>query len=61
MSWYATQAAVPEQIGEILALIREHGPNPWNFLPEVELRRRAALARVQMRRTVCVLRRDASA
>lgn len=37
MSRYVTQAAVPAQIGEILALIREHGPNPWNYLPEVEL------------------------
>lgn len=37
MSRYVTQAAVPAQIGEILTLIREHGPNPWNYLPEREL------------------------
>ncbi|WP_222423695.1 GNAT family N-acetyltransferase [Lysobacter antibioticus] len=40
-----TQAAVPEQIGEILALIREHGPNPWNFLPELELAEHLAAIR----------------
>lgn len=45
MSRYVTQAAAPEQIGEILALIREHGPNPWNFLPELELAEHLAAIR----------------
>lgn len=53
MSRYLTQAAGPEQIGEILALIREHGPNPWNHLPELELA--AHLAAIRRGRTQAVV------
>lgn len=53
MSRYVTQAAVPEQIGEILALIREHGPNPWNFLPDVELA--AHLSAIRLGRTQAIV------
>ncbi|MGO1070673.1 GNAT family N-acetyltransferase [Lysobacter sp. CA199] len=53
MSRYVTHAAVPEQIGEILALIREHGPNPWNYLPEVELA--AHLSAIRRGRTQAVV------
>ncbi|MFD1297444.1 GNAT family N-acetyltransferase [Lysobacter gummosus] len=53
MSRYVTQAAVPEQIGEILTLIREHGPNPWNYLPEVELA--AHLSAIRSGRTQAVV------
>jgi hypothetical protein len=43
----ALPLAVPAAAGIGLAI-------GMSFLPEVELRRRAAVARVQMRRTVCV-------
>jgi hypothetical protein len=43
----ALPVAVPVLAGVVLAIA-------MLFLPEVELRRRAAVARVQMRRTVCV-------
>jgi len=53
MSRYVMQAAMPEQVGEILALIREHGPNPWNFLPDVELA--AHLSAIRRGRTQAVV------
>ena len=53
MSRYVTQAAVPEQISEILTLIREHGPNPWNYLPQVELA--AHLSAIRRGRTQAVV------
>jgi ribosomal protein S18 acetylase RimI-like enzyme len=31
--------AMPEDIPALLRLILEHGPNPWNHLPEEEVRR----------------------
>jgi ribosomal protein S18 acetylase RimI-like enzyme len=56
MSRYVMQAAVPDQIGEILTLIREHGPNPWNHLPEDGLD--AHLAAMRRGRTQAVLALD---
>lgn len=53
MSRYVMQAAMPEQVGEILALIREHGPNPWNYLPDVELT--AHLSGIRRGRTQAVI------
>ncbi|MGH8083612.1 MAG: GNAT family N-acetyltransferase [Lysobacter sp.] len=44
---------MPEQIGEILTLIREHGPSPWNYLPEVELA--AHLSAIRRGRTQAVV------
>ena len=30
--------ATPDDIAELTALLLEHGPNPWNYLPENEVR-----------------------
>lgn len=30
--------ATPDDIAELTALLLEHGPNPWNYLPEDEVR-----------------------
>ena len=33
-----TRFATPDDIAELTALLLEHGPNPWNYLPEDEVR-----------------------
>ena len=38
MSELVIRQAVVEDIEALCALILEHGPNPWNHLPEVEVR-----------------------
>ena len=38
MSELVIRQAVVEDIEALCALILEHGPNPWNYLPEVEVR-----------------------
>ncbi|RDZ27593.1 GNAT family N-acetyltransferase [Lysobacter silvisoli] len=43
-SRYGLREALPADIAAVHALIRAHGPNPWNYLPEPELG--AHLARI---------------
>ncbi|HUE94171.1 GNAT family N-acetyltransferase [Pseudomonas sp.] len=38
MSVFAIRQAQAQDIAGMCALIFEHGPNPWNYLPEVEVR-----------------------
>lgn len=58
MSSYALQEANSSQIAEIHALIREHGPNPWNFIPEAKVG--AHLAAMAVGRTRAVIAKNGS-